>query len=226
MNKNSLKSKQFAALKKRLASGRPLTAAQMDFVERYDLASVKDTSADDSDTAASDSALARRLGVSRQLIAWHKSRAAAPETLSVSAWRDYLILHGKGGTLERVESSVKTRRDSWREIFGDGLLTGFGYGCDDIGDYLEAALDAAEVVTTPAQRDRITISLWLLSAARVHKVAMKHGCVDSPLTPVEYDPHAAPEDNDLFPSSIRAAATRINFDLDAARAAFYRDKPQ
>ena len=43
-------------------------------------------------------------------------------------------------------------------------------------------------------------------------------CPDSPLTPIEYDPNAAAVDNDLFPVSIRAAAIRINYDLEAALA--------
>jgi hypothetical protein len=111
-------------------------------------------------------------------------------------------------------------------IFGDGLLAGHGFGMDGIGDFLEFSLLTADVVTTPAQRDTVAIWLWMFSAARVHMVAMKHGCQDSPLTPMEYDPNAAPEDNDLFPASIRAAATRINFDLEAARAVFYKPAPQ
>lgn len=209
---------QFAALQKRLASGRPLTAAQMAFVERYNHAHAKDAGAGGSDTAAGVSALARRLGVSRQSISWHVGRTDAPKSFSISAWRGYLLTHGKGGTIDRVASSEKIRRDSWREVFGDGLLAGFGYGCDDIGKLLEVALESAGVVTTPAQRDRAAISIWLCGAYGVHRVAMKHGCPDSPLTPVEYDPHAAPADNDLFPASIRAAATRINFDLESALA--------
>ncbi len=209
---------QFAALKKRLASGRPLTASQMAFVERYNQDSAPDTGAGGSDTAAGVSALARRLGVSRQIIAWHRGRADAPKSFSVSAWRDYLLTHGKGGTIDRVESSAAIRRGNYAEIFGDGLLAGFGYGCDDIGKFLEAALESAGVVTTPAQRDRAAIGIWLCGAFSVHRVAMKHGCPDSPLTPVEYDPNACPEDNDLFPARIRAAATRINFDLEAALA--------
>ncbi len=209
---------QFAALQKRLASGRPLTASQMAFVERYGHASAKDIGAGESDIAAGVSELARRLGVSRQSIVWHRGRADAPKSFSVSAWRDYLITHGKGATIERVESSATVQRDSYREIFGDGLLAGFGYGCDDIGKFLEVALEAADVVTTPAQRDRAAISIWLCGAYGVHRVAMKHGCPDSPLTPIEYDPNAAAVDNDLFPVSIRAAAIRINYDLEAALA--------
>lgn len=209
---------QFAALKKRLASGRPLTASQMAFVERYDHARMKDTGAGDSDTAAGVSALARRLGVSRQIIAWHKGRADAPKSFSVLAWRDYLISHGKGATIERVESSATIQHDSYRAIFGDGLLAGFGYGCDDIGKFLEVALESAGVVTTPAQLDRAAIGIWLFGAYGVHRVAMKHGCPDSPLTPIEYDPNASAVDNDLFPASIRAAAIRINFNLEAALA--------
>lgn len=223
MKKNSIEAKQFAALKKRLASGRPLTAAQMAFVERHNLAPVPEASPDDSDTAAGYSALARRLGVSRQLIAWHKGRAAAPETLSVSAWRDYLVLHGKGGTMDRVESAGKAKRGSYAEAFGDGLLAGHGFGMDGIGDFLEISLLAADVVTTAEQRDTVAIWLWLFSAARAHKVAMKNGCPASPLTDVEFDPQSAPVDNDWCPPEIRAAATRIAFHLDSAREQFCRD---
>ena len=226
MKKNSIEAKQFAALKKRLASGRPLTAAQMAFVERHNLAPVPEASPDDSDAAASLSALARRLDVSRQLIAWHNGRADAPKSLSVSAWRDYLILHGKGGTMDRVESSGKNRGDSYAEIFGDGLLAGHSFGMDGIGDFLELALQAADIKTTPEQRDMVALWLWLFSAARVHKVAKRAGCPASPLTDVEFDPQAAPVDNDWCPPEIRAAATRINFDLNTARTTFYRDKQQ
>ena len=198
----------------------------MAFVERHDPAREPDASAGNADTAASDSALARRLGVSRQLVAWHRGRAAAPDNLSVSEWRDYLILNGKGGTMDRVESSVNTRRDSYAEVFGDGLLAGHGRGMDGIGDFLEVVLESADVVTTPAQRDTVAIWLWLFSAARVHRVAKRAGCPDSPLTDVEFDPNAAPEDNDWCAPEIRAAVTRIKFDLENARAVFYRDKPQ
>ena len=166
---------QFAALKKRLASGRPLTASQMAFVERYDHATRK-TPAQASQT--SQQAFPRwRDGLASPGRAFRmaRGRADAPKSFSVSAWRDYLITHGKGATIERVESSVTVQRDSYREIFGDGLLAGFGYGCDDIGKFLEVALEAADVVTTPAQRDRAAISIWLCGAYGVHRVAMKHG---------------------------------------------------
>ena len=223
--KNKMERSQLAALKKRLARGRLLTAAQMAFVERFNSAG-KDTSAGESDTAAGVSVLARRLGVSRQSIAWHRGRADAPKDFSVPAWRNYLLTHGKGGTIERVESAGKVRREPYNVIFGDGLLAAHGFGMGGIADFLEFALLAAEIETTPEQRDKVAIWLWLISAARVHRVGMNNGYPDTPLTDVESDPQAAPEDNDWCPSGIRAAAKRINFHLDSARDIFTKRDPR
>jgi len=203
---------QFAALKKRLASGRPLTAAQMAFIERYDAARVPDTSAGDADTAASDSALARLLGVSRQIIAWHKGRAAAPETLSASAWRSYLLTHGKGATLARVGSPHAVHDDTQSEgSFNMGILSAARAIGETLPGIFETALAGAEINADKAQRDRATVSAWLLLCGKLHVLAARNRCEDSPLNP-DYNDNL----NEICPEEIQQAAARIGYDIASA----------
>ena len=204
---------QLAALQKRLKSGKPLTAAQMQFVDRKpDTAKPSDAWPQVGDIAGSLNELARQLGVDRRVIGWHRGRDGAPRTLSVSQWRGYLLQHGKGATLDRLSDATRSScRDTRTEVFGDGLLAGHSLAMDDIGSLLAAVLPGDDIA---ALRDRIGCSLWIISAARVHAVALQHGCQDTPLTP--------DDDGEQFPEAITAAAKRIGLDLQAelARAGF------
>ena len=53
------------------------------------------------------------------------------------------------------------------------------------------------------------------------RVVADFRCPHSPLTDVKFEPQAAPVDNEWCPFDNRTAASRINFDLDNARAVFY-----
>jgi hypothetical protein len=100
---------QLAALEKKLKAGKPLNGVEMTFLEKHSKpaadaqASVPDNGADVIATNAND--LAKRLGVHRQTIAHHQSRAEAPKDFSVKAWREYLLTHGKLPTWSKVGGS-------------------------------------------------------------------------------------------------------------------------
>jgi hypothetical protein len=203
---------QLAALNKRLASGKPLTSAQMQFVQRLTHPGADDTSADDADVVANASALAQRLGVSRQSIAWHRGRAGAPKDFSVSAWRSYMLAHGKGATIDRVASSAAIHHDNRREgSFNLGILSAARAIGEVLGKIIPSSLETAGIAADARQCDRATVSAWLFLCAKLHSVATRHGCEDSPLNP-DYNDNL----NEICPEEIQQAAARIGYDIASA----------
>ena len=164
--KKHQKESQLAALQRRLDDGKTLTADQLRILEKDTPASQPADAGHDLDLAPSVGTLAKRLGINRQTLTWHRGRADAPQELSVRAWRKYLMTHGKGATLERLAASGKPPRTLQISGFLDGCMTAFEI-VDNIGWLLTAALDAAGVQTTAAQRDQITVHLWSEIALRL-----------------------------------------------------------
>jgi hypothetical protein len=209
---------QLKVLLARLKSGRPLTAAHMRFVQEQlpgnDSTAQKFSEAStESDIVKNASELAQRLGIHRQTISFHRGRAGAPEALSVSAWREYLTVNGKLPTVSKI-GKASPRGESYNVVFGDGLLAAHGYGMDGIGEILEVALTAAKLKANAKQRDTLAVWIWLLSAARVHRVAVRNECPDSPFSIPDFSDE---DENDWSPQEIREAAKRIGFQLDYAR---------
>ena len=109
--KSKINAAQLNVLVTRLKSGKPLTDSQMRFIEAQfprtaipvDPGSVAVEY--DDDVARNVNELATRLGVHRQTIAYHRGRAGSPDDLSVSRWREYLVVMGKIQTNVKLQKS-------------------------------------------------------------------------------------------------------------------------
>jgi hypothetical protein len=179
---------QYAALQKRLNAGKPLTAAQMAFVKSFNDDGSKETDAGDYDVVGSAYALARRLGVSRQLLIWHQHRDGAPKTFSVGAWRDYLLAHGKGATIGRVESGT-TGRDTRQQVAEDAALAQFNAVSNALPEAIAGALQFEKISITDDVLDRVVFQVWLVCAAAQQSCAERQdlaGVFDSDADGVDY----------------------------------------
>jgi hypothetical protein len=190
--------RQFAAIKKRLAGGRTLTAAQMRFVEQYNTSKVETPRAD---SASGVTDLARRLGVNRQVINWHRGRLEAPKDFSIPAWREYLLTHGRGSTIDRV-SDCSPGHDAARIRTEDATLAQFHAVSNELEKSIRFAM-ASEGVTLPdKQIDRIVFATWLLLAGAQQSVA-EHQNLDGIFDTDE-------NDRMEYPSAIVSILSRID----------------
>lgn len=172
----NLRLAQLAALKKRLQSGKPLTAAQMAFVER-------DNRTDEppapwpqvGDIAASVNELANRLGVDRRVIGWHRGRDGAPTTLSASLWRSFLDEHGKSKTVDRMDKRRRSDRDTRQEIVEDAMLVQFHRVSNALPIALRAALESESVKLPEGNLNRVTFKVWLALAGEQQACAELQG---------------------------------------------------
>lgn len=198
----------------KVKSGKPLSRFERDLIERAAGTSTGSRPMlppEQPHFARNASELADALGVTRQLLCFHRGKPEAPRPredgrLDVRAWQDYLALNGKGPTLLKLANRKGPRRRStWAETFGDGANAAFEQTAKAMLDMMRETLPALKVRLTPAQRDRIAVALWLAGAAAVHVLAVKNGCKDSPLLP--------DADGKAFPPEIAAAAARVGIDL-------------
>jgi hypothetical protein len=205
IKKSSIETANFKALKKRVEGGRPLSAAQMRFVESYSQRD-KIVAANDSDSVATVVELSRQLGVNRQVINWHRGRADAPKSLSVGAWRGYLAEHGRGATVERVGQSSAPRRSKHVEAVEDCTLEQFTAISEVLPQAVGDALAAVGVKVSSVKLDRIVLLTWLLLAAAQQDSARRlgiEGVLDG-YTTVEGKEMAA------YPRVIRTIAARVD----------------
>lgn len=191
MKKNSdIDDKQYAAIQKRLDSGRTLTAAQMRFVTNYLSEDISETP---SGVASGVSDLARRLNVNRQVIHWHAGRAEAPKTLSVAEWREYLLVHGKGSTIDRMTEGPSGNDAA--DVKPDELcLAQFHAVSNALPNAVRFALEGVEL--SSAAIDMVTLRVWLVIATAQQAFAERQGFTGI------LDPYEG--DNVDYPSAIVA----------------------
>ena len=201
----------------KVKSGKPLSRFERDLIERAAGTSTSGSRPmlppEQPHFARNASELADALGVTRQLLCFHRGKPEAPRPredgrLDVRAWQDYLALNGKGPTFLKLANRKgprSRRRSTWAETFGDGLLAAFEQTAKAMLDMMRETLPAVGLRPTPAQRDRIAVALWLAGAASAHALAVKAGCAASPLLP--------DGDGKTFPPEIERAAARVGIDL-------------
>jgi hypothetical protein len=174
--KVSIEDRQFAALEKRLAAGRVLTAAQMQFVKDYTRSRRENQAEGSGDTARGVTDLARRLRVNRQVINWHRGRNKAPKDFSVSAWREYLLTHGKGETIGRVGSAdLQRQRDSTLQVAEDAALAQFHAVSNELPHAVTEALRLEGVSLSPEKLEGLTFAIFIRLAATQQAIAERQG---------------------------------------------------
>ena len=188
--KKKIQDAQINALLAKLRDKKPLTAAQLQYVtdnfptvpKPSEVVSQTDDAPDFIAASAND--LANRLGVHRQIIAYHKGREGSPQTLSVKAWRYYLSIMGKLPTSSKMEGSEPTGTKCTKPFDTD---TAFAILFDDlsesIGHGVKIGLAQVGVKLPPPKVDLITAAMWILFAARYQRLAHQHGA-NGPFDPV------------------------------------------
>jgi hypothetical protein len=201
----------------KVKSGKPLSRFERELIERAAGTSTNGSRPmlppEQPHFARNASELADALGVTRQLLCFHRGKPDAPRPredgrLDVEAWRTYFEAHGKLPTLLKLANRKWTRsrgRGTWAEAFTDGLLAAFDHSTSAALQMLAVTLPTVGLRPTPAQSDRIAVALWLAAAAAAHALAAKAGCADSPLLP--------DSDGKTFPPEIAGAAARIGIDM-------------
>jgi hypothetical protein len=206
--KKTIKAAQLAALLARLKAGKPLTAAQMEFIESAfpeldpPLPDSQGAAGDgDDDIAANVNQLAKRLGVHRQAIAYHRGRSGSPDTLSVSRWRQYLTIMGKAPTNIRLQNSRDEAGPSFSCDTAFAIL--FQKLSDALPVAVSASLSEAGVKVSPGCADRVAWNVWTLLAAVYHNTAKAHNAA-GPFAPVDNEGRCE------YPEEIVKLAGRID----------------
>ncbi|MGO9586303.1 MAG: hypothetical protein ACLP2Y_08915 [Limisphaerales bacterium] len=169
--KINIESRVFSSLEKRLAAGKSLTSAQLSFVKEHQ---AKSATVENSDVAQGVADLARRLGVDRRTITWHRGRTGAPKSFSVAAWRRFLLAHGKGSTLDRIEDSQSPRRDTAKEQAEETALAQFHAVSNALPDAVRAALEFEGLTVPPERLDSLIFGIWLrLATAQQHTAKLQ-----------------------------------------------------
>jgi len=113
------------------------------------------------ENVTNSSELAAALGVSRQVVAYHQTRSGAPKTLSVQAWRDYLLSVGKSGTVEKLDRQAHTSFYEAMSVSGKTVLeTVFLQLSESLPGAVGKALAACGASLTPQQSDALVWCLW------------------------------------------------------------------
>ncbi|NLH83993.1 MAG: hypothetical protein GX450_01025 [Verrucomicrobia bacterium] len=199
-----------ANLLKRVQAGQPLTGQQRALIEAHAKGRVAPPE-QQRHYARNQSELAKALGVSRQLIQFHNRKAQAPRPCQdgrcdVAAWRDYLTAAGKLPTLLALSQggTTATPRDGrprTRLDYGDGvegLLLRTG---SHLPRMMQVALLDAGIKSTPEQRDRLAMTMFLMVAAQADRLCTTWGF------PSVFEPDENGEGP--YPPAIREAASRI-----------------
>ena len=173
--KSVLQAAQLNALAARLKAGRPLTDAQMRFVENFKSGGAQVAATNEDDVASSPSDLARRLGVSRQIISYHRTRAGSPQQLRVSDWRDYLTMCGKAVADRMGSSSSRPTGAGASVVAGLELVSWFEKLSDSLAVIVTASAEHAGVKIAPEQADVMTVGVWTLLAELLDDHLVKNG---------------------------------------------------
>jgi hypothetical protein len=204
--KSKLHAAQLNVLVDRLKSGKPLTASQMKFVEEMFPAEIvshitpdPDIPTPEGDVVSSANELAKRLGIHRQVVAYHRGRTGAPTELSVSAWRDYLILMGKSPTSVKLNKAPSPGTTS-----GWDCVTAFEVLFGRLSDALPAALGAALNATPSRTVDAVALNLWFCLATVYHQLAREQN-VMGPFDPVDGE-----SGHCEYPEEIKKLADRVS----------------
>lgn len=205
--RSKINAAQLNVLVARLKSGKPLTNSQMRFVEAQfpetadPVAPGSVAVENDYDVASNVNELANRLGVHRQTIAYHRGRAGSPDDLSISRWREYLVVMGK------IQTSIRLDREQSPAHKTFDCDTAFSILFTELSDSLpvvvRAALDEAGVKASPHRADITTFCVWFLLAVVYQRLAKKHDA-QGPLDP------AGDTDVCEYPDEIKKLAARIN----------------
>ncbi|MGO9586830.1 MAG: hypothetical protein ACLP2Y_11605 [Limisphaerales bacterium] len=171
--------KQLNVLMRRLQNDKPLTAAQLRFVEAQLNKSIEptigqnETAPTAGDVCSSASQLAKQLGINRQTITYHRQLGNSPDTLSESAWRKYLQGAGKLPTSEKLQKSAAPG-----ESKQDIMSTAFGMAFISLSNALLPSLKVSLIVIgkklPPRKLDSFTWLLWQLLAHKYQKLANEH----------------------------------------------------
>jgi hypothetical protein len=204
-------SAQFAALVRRLSDGVPLTGAQLEFVKDHMAARaasrIPPEAAGADVIATNASELASILGITRQLISYHRGRAGSPETLSVQAWRRYLAIHAKGDVAARMADAGKpTGHGEPMLNFGDGVGAMLACTGRNLHGIVAAVFKAAGVRVTPAKLDTITFSIFMRLAGIADDSLVNFGFESVFVAP---DPEPGEEPGHWEAAAITAIAKRI-----------------
>jgi hypothetical protein len=220
---------QLTVLMRRLADGIPLTAAQMQFVNvafpELDTPScVADDGENLDDIAVSANELAKRLGVHRQTIAYHKGRSGSPPSLSVSAWRRYLAIMGKLPTCIGMEKTAppEAEGDKRDTPFAIAFEMMFRKLSDALPTALHFGLSLAGVKLTPRRTDKVAWGTWLILAGAANSISEQHELAG----PLDPEDGSACE----LPQEIEKLAARVAKELPkpkpAAPDATSADQPE
>lgn len=162
---------QVSALAKRLESGKPLTAAQVKFLQSAvsGEGTGEQSAFEALDVCRTDGELARRLGVQRQVISWHRGRAGSPDSMSVVEWRKYLVANGKIKTTAKMAAASRSESAlgfSQSEL--DAIDHGIALLFYDLGEAIPhaviPALEAVGFAPTQGQADEVALMFYGLLA--------------------------------------------------------------
>lgn len=204
--KSKINTAQLNVLVARLKAGKPLTDSQMKFVEAQFPPAFADGAPveHDDEIAANANDLANRLGIHRQVIAYHKGRDGAPADFSVQRWREYLVVMGK------MQTGIKLGKTGEPARAGFNCDTAFAVMFHDLSEALPTALRAslnnAGVKVSPHRVDAVTWGVWILLVAVYQRLAKSQG-VDGPFSTVnEFGKYE-------YPDEIMKLATRMAITL-------------
>ena len=197
----------------KVKSGKPLSRFERELIERAAGTSTNGSRPmlppEQPHFARNASELADALGVTRQLLCFHRGKPDAPRPredgrLDVEAWRTYFEAHGKLPTLLKL-ANRKGPRSRGRSTWADAANAAFEQTAKAMLDMMSETLPALKVRLAPPQLDRLKVAAWLAGAAAVHVLATKNDVKDTPLTP--------DADGKTFPPEIERAAARVGIDL-------------
>ena len=207
-----------ANLLKRVQAGQPLTGQQRALIEARAKGRAARAAAppEQHRFVRNQSQLADVLGITRQLIQYHAKKANAPRPskdgrYDVGAWRDYLTPAGKLPTLLALSqgTAATPRRPGPRLDYSDGiegLLLGAG---ERLPRIVAVALLDAGIKSTPKQRDRMTVTMFLMLATQADSACRLWGF------PSLWEPDETGEGP--YPEAIREVAARVASDFTAGR---------
>jgi hypothetical protein len=202
--KKIIETAQTNAILKKLQSGKVLTGREhkylLDQAVGSDEPNQQGCSHAISETASNVNDLANRLGVHRQLIAYHRGRAGSPATLSVTEWRHYLLAFGKTPTAQKIDGTTPT---SERDIGTDSAFATLFYRLSNsFPNALRMAVEVSGVKLPPRKHDLIAYYTWMLMAATYSALAKQHRVI-GPFEAIDADGKCE------YPEEIQKLAVRI-----------------
>ena len=193
MKSDKLLDLHMEAMRKRLKSGLPLTAAQQNLLLEID-----PDSDPQPDLARSAAELARRLGVRRQVIGYHLGKQDAPQVFSVEKWKRYLDANGYFKTPRQPAARSTATVITSKALLCDGMLAAWEI-VQQLEEHVLSALKVARVKLPAANRNKVVVQLWQVMARQLDALTAKHELPGSAF--------------DDVPPAIAAAAKRIGATL-------------